>query len=105
MRELIARIRRTGLRAVPILLGMSVLISGCTQATPHGVTLRNGTVVALYKPCVPSAVAELELYDVTDLSRPPAWSARLIDFPKESLNFRSCRKSRATQLPIDWGAR
>jgi hypothetical protein len=72
----------SGLHLRRLLVGAALvgLLTACTETTPSGVTIGDGVVSVLYRPCVEqTTIGDMKLYDVTDFSRPPVWSARLTD--------------------------
>ncbi len=76
---------RSSLRWVLALVVFALLLAGCSRATPNGVTLQNGEVVALYRPCQTDVIGRIDLYQGEDFARPPVWSARLVDHRRGTL--------------------
>lgn len=56
-----------------------LLLSGCTAYTPNGVTIRDGAVTAIYRPCGQAVIGRIDLFEGDDYDQPPVWSARLVD--------------------------
>ncbi len=57
----------------------ALLLSGCVRRTPHGVGLKDGVVLAVFKPCEQAVVGDIKLYRGDFAWGQVVWSARLVD--------------------------